>query len=80
MAKVEPGVYKHFKGKEYEVIGTARDSETLAELVVYRALYDSPEFGPNALWVRPVKEFFDEVEVDGEKIRRFEKINITKVL
>ncbi len=61
----------HFKGKEYEVIGTAHHSETLEELVVYRALYDSPEFGPNALWVRPKSMFFETVEVDGIKVPRF---------
>jgi hypothetical protein len=72
MEKVKPGIYRHFKGKEYEVIGTARQSETLEELVVYRALYDSPDFGKNALWARPVKEFLEEVKVDGEKVSRFE--------
>ncbi|MEK7189273.1 MAG: DUF1653 domain-containing protein [Patescibacteria group bacterium] len=71
MHDVKPGKYMHFKGKEYEVIGTAHHSETLEELVVYRALYDSPEFGPNALWVRPKSMFFETVEVDGIKVPRF---------
>jgi len=61
------GKYKHYKGKEYEVIGVARHSETLEELVVYRALY-----GNHDLWVRPLKMFIEEVEVDGKKVPRFE--------
>ncbi|MFH0815095.1 MAG: DUF1653 domain-containing protein [Candidatus Falkowbacteria bacterium] len=65
------GKYQHYKGKMYEVIGIARHSETLEALVVYRALYDSGEFGENALWVRPREMFFDEVVVDGVKVPRF---------
>ena len=60
------GKYRHFKGKEYEVIGVAKHSETLEDLVVYRALY-----GNRDLWVRPLKMFCEEVEVDGKKIPRF---------
>lgn len=56
------GRYKHYKGKEYEVIGFAKHSETLEELVVYKALYQ-PE-GEN-LWVRPKKMFFEEIEIDA---------------
>ena len=63
------GKYRHYKGKEYEVIGTAMHSETLEELVVYRALY-----GERNLWVRPMKMFFEEVEVEGKKMPRFEYI------
>ena len=51
------------------MIGVARHSETLEELVVYRALY-----GDNDLWVRPLKMFTEEVEVDGEKMLRFEYV------
>jgi cyclomaltodextrinase len=67
--KPQPGKYKHYKGKMYEVIGTSRHSETLEELVVYKALYQ-PE-GEN-LWVRPLKMFVEEVRVDGKKMPRFE--------
>ncbi len=68
------GKYKHYKGKFYEVIGTARHSETLEELVVYRALYNSKEFGKNALWVRPKKMFLETVKVNGREVPRFKHI------
>ena len=54
------GKYKHFKGKEYEVIGIAKNSETLEEFVVYRALY-----GEYGLWVRPLSMFLEIVEKNG---------------
>ena len=63
---IKPGRYRHFKGNEYEVIGTAKHSETLEEMVVYRALYG--EFG---LWVRPAKMWEETVERDGKTYRRF---------
>ena len=72
MEDLKLGKYQHYKGKFYEVIGVARYSETLEELVVYRALYDSEEFGKNALWVRPKSMFLELVEVNGIKVPRFE--------
>lgn len=63
------GKYKHYKGKEYEVVGIARHSETLEELVVYKALYQND--GEN-IWVRPLKMFIEEVEIEGKKMSRFE--------
>lgn len=60
------GRFRHYKGGEYEVIGVARHSETLAPLVVYRPLY-----GAGGLWVRPHAMFFETVEVDGQPVRRF---------
>lgn len=72
---IQPGLYRHFKGKEYEVIGTAHHSETLEKLVVYRALYSSPEFGEKALWVRPLAMWEEEVEFEGSKVKRFERIS-----
>lgn len=65
------GKYQHYKGKFYEVIGVARHSETLEELVVYRALYDHEIYGNNALWVRPKALFLGLVVVDGKKVSRF---------
>ena len=63
---IKPGKYRHFKGKEYEVIGTAKHSETMEEMVVYRALYG--EFG---LWVRPASMWEETVERDGKTYQRF---------
>jgi hypothetical protein len=68
------GIYKHYKGKKYEVLGVARHSETLEELIVYKALYES-EFGKNALWVRPKSMFFETVIVENKEVKRFEKID-----
>lgn len=66
MEDIKPGRYRHFKGKEYEVLGVARHSETEEELVVYRVLYG--DFG---LWVRPVSMWNETVERDGKTFRRF---------
>ena len=66
MTTIKPGRYRHFKGNEYEVIGTARHSETLEELVVYRALY-----GDGGLWVRPAAMWTETVERDGYRGPRF---------
>ena len=68
------GKYRHYKGNFYEVIGVGRHSETLEEVVVYRALYESDEFGKEAIWVRPKKMFFERVVVDGKEVRRFTSI------
>lgn len=66
---IRSGKYRHYKGKEYEVIGIAKHSETLEELVVYRALY-----GEGQIWVRPLQMFLEKVEVDGQKIPRFSPV------
>ena len=74
MAKIKPGKYRHYKGKFYKVIGVACHSETKEKLVVYQALYDDPEHGNNALWVRPLKMFLSEVTISGKKVARFKLI------
>jgi len=65
-AEIPAGIYRHYKGNLYEVIGSAKHSETEEPLVVYRALYG--EFG---LWVRGREMFLGDVEVDGRSMRRF---------
>ena len=69
VASIRPGRYRHFKGKEYEVIGIARHSETEEAMVVYRPLY-----ADHGLWVRPASMWNEEVERDGKTFRRFERI------
>ena len=61
-----PGIYRHYKGQRYRVLGTARHSETLEPMVVYPALY-----GEHGLWVRPATMFCETIELDGEPIARF---------
>ena len=60
------GIYRHYKGNFYEVIGEARHSETMETVVVYRALY-----GDYGLWVRPKDMFLETVEADGRSLPRF---------
>ncbi|MBP8034102.1 MAG: DUF1653 domain-containing protein [Bacteroidia bacterium] len=68
---IELGLYKHYKGNIYEVIGIAKHSETLENMVVYKATY-LPD-GEN-LWVRPLTMFLETVVVNGIEQKRFEKI------
>jgi len=67
--EIKKGRYRHFKGNEYEVIATAKHSETLEEMVVYKALY-----GEGGLWVRPAEMWNETVERDGKEVKRFEFI------
>ncbi len=68
--KIRKGRYRHYKGKEYEVVGMARHSETLEEMVVYRPLYG------RKMWVRPAKMFGEKVLVNGKKVRRFAFVGV----
>jgi hypothetical protein len=72
---MQPGIYRHYKGKEYKVIGTAKHSETLEELVVYEALYATEDASYGALWVRPKSMFLDEVLVNGVLKKRFQLLD-----
>jgi hypothetical protein len=66
---IEIGKYEHYKGTQYEVIGTAKHSETMEDYVVYKTLY-----GKEELWIRPLKMFVEEVELNGNKVPRFKYI------
>ncbi len=70
MNKIQIGLYEHFKGKRYEVIGVARHSETLERMVIYKALYEG-DFPEGSLWVRPLAMFKEKVFVDGKQVPRF---------
>jgi len=67
--ELEKGLYRHYKGNLYEVITTARHSETEEWMVVYKALY-----GEEGMWVRPYTMFVETVEVEGKMVQRFEKV------
>jgi cupin 2 domain-containing protein len=66
---IDPGRYRHYKGKDYFVLGTARHSETLEELVVYRQ-----EYGERGLWVRPKEMFLENVQAGGHEVPRFRRV------
>ncbi len=67
MRVIHPGRYRHYKGKDYMVLGLARHSETGEELVVYRQ-----EYGQRDLWVRPKQMFLENVTVNGQDVPRFQ--------
>ena len=63
------GIYRHYKGNQYEVVGFAKHSETLEEMVIYKALY-----GEQATWVRPLSMWNNPIQVDQKTVNRFEYI------
>lgn len=70
LIQTPPGRYRHYKGGEYEVLGTVRHSETLEPMTLYRALY-----GARGLWVRPAAMFEETVDIDGRRQPRFARID-----
>lgn len=66
---IQPGRYRHFKGNEYTVVGMARHSETLEEMIVYRQ-----EYGDHGLWVRPKQMFSETVKFEGRDVPRFQPL------
>ncbi len=67
--EIKIGRYRHYKGFEYEVFAVGKHSETLEDLVFYKALYDNKT---SKFWVRPKAMFLEEIEIDGKKLPRFE--------
>jgi hypothetical protein len=67
MTSIPVGRYRHYKGNEYSVLGVAKHSETLEDMVVYR-----PEYGEKGMWVRPLQMFLETVDVEGNTMPRFE--------
>lgn len=66
---VKPGIYRHYKGNRYEVMCFAKHSETLEDMVVYKALY-----GEGGMWVRPLSMWETPIETNGKTVKRFEYI------
>lgn len=66
MNPIPLGRYRHYKGNDYEVIGFAKHSETVEDMVIYKALY-----GEGGTWVRPLSMWENPIEVDGKTIKRF---------
>lgn len=64
-----PGIYQHYKGNQYALLSIATHSETMEKMVVYQALY-----GKKEVWVRPLSMWEEEVEIGGEKMPRFRRI------
>lgn len=75
MDSIPKGIYEHYKGKRYEVVGTAVHSETLEPMVIYKALYKG-DFPEGTLWVRPMAMFKENVMVNGSLVPRFRLINL----
>ena len=71
---VLPGIYRHYKGQHYEVVGVATHSETEEECVVYRALY-----GARGLWIRPLAMFTESVTKEGVSVPRFSRIDESRI-
>lgn len=67
------GFYTHYKGGEYEVLGTGVFEENEEVCVIYKMLYDTPDYPKGTIWIRPESDFFKEIEVDGKTRKRFEK-------
>jgi hypothetical protein len=77
-ARIKLGVYEHFSGHRYQVTGFGHhvtgdgaEEHPGAEVVIYRAMFTSPQYGDRHVWVRPADNFFQEVEIGGRRVPRF---------
>jgi len=79
MSVLKKGKYQHYKGKYYQVLGLALDTETRKKMVLYKCLYPvnnlPEEYGQEPLFVRPYDNFTEEIEIDGKKVPRFKFVN-----
>jgi len=71
MNNFQTGIYQHYKGNKYLVLGLAKHSETTDNLVVYVTMYENEMA---SMWVRPLSLFIDQVIVDGKSMPRFKKL------
>ena len=71
MEKIKLGKYQHYKGGFYEILGVGKNTETMEDFVVYKSLYKTSKFPIGSIWIRPKEMFFEQVEMNGQKIPRF---------
>ncbi len=75
---IKPGIYEHYKGKKYEVIGFAHHTETKCPMVLYKALYKVPDleelYGETIIFTRPYDMFIEKIKIDNKEIPRFKYI------
>lgn len=71
------GIYQHYKGNLYKLLNIGRLEESLEKAVIYQALYDSEEFGKNAVWIRKESNFLEDVKFDGKIVPRFKFLEVT---
>ncbi|MCB0385791.1 MAG: DUF1653 domain-containing protein [Bdellovibrionales bacterium] len=78
MQKITTGKYRHYKGQDYEVIGVGIHTETREKMVIYQALYPTPElteeYGEEPFFIRPYSQFVETIEINGEFMPRFKKV------
>lgn len=77
LSQIKLGIYKHYKGGYYKVLGAARNENTLEEVVVYRSISRGLETGEGPLWVRPLEQFKEEIEYRGKQVPRFQYVSET---
>ena len=77
--EINLGIYRHYKGGEYEVVAVGRLEATLEEVVIYKSLYEVKEFPAGTIWVRPTKSFIETIDINGKTIPRFAYVEKNRV-